>query len=100
MVIHASETLIVGSWVMRNGRVTSDAEEKRIDELIRGELQKLSIAPSGWEVLYWDPRDGRYWELFHPHSEMHGGGPRSLRVLDPEIVREKYGSQIDSQCSP
>jgi hypothetical protein len=97
MCIEANETLIVGSWVMMNGEMIADSVEQRIDELIQDRLQRVSSTSGGWEVLFKDPRDGRYWELFFPRSEMHGGGPKSLRVIDLEIAKEKYGGRIGSE---
>ena len=32
----------------------------------------------GWEKLYRDPQDGRYWLLTYPFGELQGGGPPSL----------------------
>lgn len=32
----------------------------------------------GWEKLYRDPGDGRYWLLTYPFGELQGGGPPSL----------------------
>ena len=91
MSINPNETLIVGSWVMAGGRMIADSEVQHIRTLVADELERVAIAPSGWESLYKNPRDGRYWEMFFPHSEMHGGDPEALRVVDLRSVQEKYG---------
>ena len=44
----------------------------------------------GWEVLYPEPRDGRFWELIYPHSQMQGGGPPRLHLLSSKEARAKY----------
>lgn len=59
--------------------------------LIANCLEELSTDYSGWETLYLDPHDGRYWELTHPYGEYHGGGPPRLTVISPEKAYEKYG---------
>lgn len=83
--------MIKGDWELVDGRMTSNATVMRIESLIKGELKKIAVTNGGWETLYQDPQDGRYWELFFPHSEMHGGGPPSLRVIDDQTAGPKYG---------
>lgn len=42
----------------------------------------------GWEKLYRDPEDSRYWLLTYPFGELQGGGPTSLicrQLSEPEI---------------
>jgi hypothetical protein len=95
MGIQPEETLIAGSWKMENGQMVSDSEERRIDHLVTNELERIATSASGWEVLYRDPADGRYWEMFSPRGEMHGGGPRSLRALDPKSIQDKFGISIN-----
>ena len=46
---------------------------------------------SVWDTLFRDPRDGRLWEKIYPMSEMHGGGPPTLRLLPESDVVQKYG---------
>lgn len=33
-------------------------------------MEKLGGTSGGWETLYRDRRDGRFWELFYPYSEV------------------------------
>jgi hypothetical protein len=47
-------------------------------------------ASGGWDVLYRDPRDGRFWELTYPHGDVQGGGPPRLHLLSVEELRGKY----------
>ena len=41
----------------------ADEVTKRIQQLVRDYLKKVATDRTGWEVLYRDPGDGRYWEL-------------------------------------
>jgi hypothetical protein len=68
----------------------SNTAVKRIRSLISDELTKIAVSSNGWETLYQDPRDGRYWELTFLHGEMHGGGPESLRLIDSHTAKQKY----------
>jgi hypothetical protein len=92
MNLKPDETDLVGKWVSDGDRVVSDPVETRITRLIEGQLEKIAIGPEsgGWEMLYRDPLDGRYWELTYPHSEWHGGGPRRLTIIDAQAATAKY----------
>jgi len=88
--LQPNEKEIVGSWVMDGGSVVLDDNCKRINNLISKVLLKIKISPDGWNTLFRDPNDGRYWELSYPQSELHGGGPPTLTYLDFEEVEKKY----------
>jgi hypothetical protein len=45
--------------------------------------------------LYRDPVTGRLWELTWPQSDLHGGGPPRLRLVQADEVRPKYGPITD-----
>ena len=70
--------------------MAADAAAARIDRLINGLLIKIGTDLSGWETLYRDPQDGRYWELTFPQSEMQGGGPPRLRHISDKEATQKY----------
>ena len=91
MPIDGNETLIEGNWEFVDGRMIPNSAVKRIRSLINDELTKIAVASSGWETLYRDPHDGRFWELTYLHGEMHGGGPESLRFIDVHGAEQKYG---------
>ena len=91
-MIGADETEIVGEWIVHEGRVQGDESCQRIHTLTKSYLEKLATDESGWETLYRDPGDGRLWEHTYPHSEWHGGGPPSLRVVDRVQAAKKYPS--------
>jgi len=80
-----------GAWKKVQGRVEADENCRRIGELTKRVLHEVARDASGWEILYLDPSDGRYWELTYPESSSHGGGPPKLKWLSQEDVRKKYG---------
>jgi hypothetical protein len=90
MMIDSNETRITAKWIVVDGRVRSDESEKRIHALIATYLQEIGKDGSGWEKLYRDPADGRYWELTFPQSELQAGGPPELRCIDESNALAKY----------
>ena len=91
MKLRPDDRVLTGAWVMSGSRVVGDATCQRIDALIDSHLQKLGVDATGWETIYSDPDDNRLWEHTYPHSEMHGGGPPELRVIDRKTACGKYG---------
>jgi Immunity protein 27 len=80
-----------GDWLVQKDRsVVGDATEQRIEWLATEKLERVANDWSGWEILYRDLRDGRFWELTYPQGEMHGGGPRRLHVLSHDEAAAKY----------
>ncbi len=75
------EDILNGRWVLVGQSVERDETARRIDWLIEQSLVLVSTDESGWVKTYRDPRDGRYWELTYPQSEMQGGGPPQLRHI-------------------
>ena len=75
---------------MKDGHVRSDAACHRIEALIQTELVFIGTDQSGWESLYRDENDGRYWERTFPHGELQAGGPPMLRVTSFKDAAEKY----------
>ena len=90
MKLKPEETDLLGKWEDVGGNVVADAISKRIETLIEQHLDKITIDASGWDSLYKDPDDGRYWELTYPESSWHGGGPPRLTYLSREQARAKY----------
>ncbi len=91
MPIDPHETSIRGDSQFMGGRMVADPSALRIRALIDTELEKIGSTSGGWETLYRDRRDGRFWELFYPDSQMEGGGPESLRSIDNTEAAHKYG---------
>jgi hypothetical protein len=91
-MIGPEETDLDGRWEVTGDRARANATSKRIWKLTSGYLQEIASDWSGWETLYRDPQDGRYWELTYPQSEYHGGGPPRLTHISEEAARAKYGT--------
>jgi len=94
MTIRPEEIEIMGRWLSRGGRISADANCSRIDTLVATHLREVARDPSGWDVLYIDPLDLRYWELVYLESDLQGGGPPTLRQLSAELARGKYGIDV------
>lgn len=90
MQIGPDETLIIGRWTTSDGRAVGDQRCQRIEALIQSHLVVVGRDGSGWDILYRDPKDGRFWELTYPQSEMQGGGPPQLRCVEASAVAMKY----------
>jgi Immunity protein 27 len=93
--LRPDETDLLGKWQIVGGEVVADDTCKRIQHLISSYLIQAAIDKSGWEKLFKDPQDGRYWELTYPQGEMHGGGPPRLTCLSLEQAKSKYGDSIN-----
>ena len=72
------ETQIVGAWLLVDGQMVCDETCERIQYLIENRLEELGKDLSGWQTLFRDPNDGRFWKRNYLHGEMLGGGPPSL----------------------
>lgn len=92
--LQPNETDLLGDWVVRGAQVEGDETCQRIKWLVDEKLQEVTTDASGWDILYRDPADGRYWELTYPLSHMHGGGPPRLTNLPSEQAKSKYGDAI------
>jgi hypothetical protein len=90
MSIDPNEVEIIGRWININGMMTEDGASLRIRLLLQTELQHVATSKDGWEKLYQDPRDSRYWELTFPHGAMQGGGPLVLSLVSSETAQDKY----------
>jgi len=88
--LSTSETLIEGKWVTSGSEVIKDSSCERIEWLISTILKSISTDESGWETLFQDPKDKRLWVLFYPQSELHGGGPPSLRLISEKEAKLKF----------
>ena len=85
-----SETLIVGKWIVEEDQAKSNAEARRIEELVDRYLQPVAASDDGWSRLYRDPNDGRLWELTYPESADHGGGAPNLRQVTSDDAAGRY----------
>jgi hypothetical protein len=94
--LSSQEAELVGKWVVENGQVRADDVCERIEWLTSQHLRKIAISKQsgGWETLFQDADDGRYWERTYPQSQMHGGGPPALKCLSREQAKIKYGNEV------
>ena len=94
MEIRSDENALIGKWTMHGTQVSLDEVSLRISQLIEKHLVKVGTDPSGWNVLFKDPKDGRFWELSYPESHLQGGGPPALRHLPEADVKANYKTVI------
>jgi hypothetical protein len=92
MHIEPNESDLKGQWLLVDGKLVKDEVSKRIEALVEKYLTRVRADKSGWNTLFRDPSDGRFWELTYSNSEMHGGGPPRLSAIDKSLVAEKYGA--------
>jgi hypothetical protein len=97
--ISPEETELLGS-AARDGKMSIDREAcSRINWLVSEVLTNAGVGKDsgGWERLYRDPADGRYWLLTYPHGEMQGGGPPALKnlSLSEREVKDKFFSPAE-----
>ena len=90
MEMDKNETEIISQWIFDGYHMQADENGKRIDWLIHHCLKKIALDYSGWEILYQDPADKRYWELTYPKGEMQGGGPPMLALISEHEMLKKY----------
>jgi hypothetical protein len=90
MKLLPTEACLTGKWALENGSLVADEVCARIEDLTRSYLRELARDASGWDTLYMDPNDGRFWERIYPEGHQ-GGGPPELRHLASGLAKEKYG---------
>jgi Immunity protein 27 len=79
--------------VLLDDKVVADGTWQRIGWFIQHYLLKVAGSTGGWEALYRDPNDGRYWERTFPQSETHGGGAPSLNTITVGEAEKNYGAR-------
>ena len=90
MKLKPNEIELRGNWEFVGNSMKADNISERIENLISSYLIEISEDESGWNKLYQDPEDERYWELSYPESEMHSGGAPLLKNLSLHEAKEKY----------
>ena len=85
-----SETVLHGNRIMKGGTIVADDVSKRIEYLTQNILKHVSTSDDGWDKLYFDEADSRYWELIYLDSESHGGGTSTLQSISKDKVVKKY----------
>lgn len=90
MKLKPEETILKGDWKLVGGSVEADSVNERIEWLITECLIEINEDESGWNKLYQDPNDNRYWELTYPESEIYGGGAPQLENISIQEAEKKY----------
>ena len=97
--LQPQETELVGEWISGPAGVKGNEACDRIEWLVSGVLRYVGVdeKSGGWDKLYTDPDDGRYWLLTYPMSHVHGGGPPKLTCLrlSESEVKEKFVSAAE-----
>lgn len=68
-------------WSFENGEVVNRGDGAAINDLLATKLEKIGTHDEGWTTIYRHRETQQVWELSYPQSEMHGGGPRRLRLI-------------------
>nr|WP_315232808.1 Imm27 family immunity protein [uncultured Flavobacterium sp.] len=89
--LNTEETILIGSWKKNGDKVVGDEICERIEKLKSNYLRKVSVNKTGWEILYQDPNNNRYWLLDYPNCEWQGGGPPTLKIITATEIYEKFG---------
>jgi len=90
MKLTQKEYLLKGRWIINGKSLEADSVCVRIEWLTSNYLVEVAADESGWNKLYQDPQDKRYWELSYPESEMHGGGPPQLLNISLKQAKSKF----------
>lgn len=88
--LQPSETELVGKWLATTEGAVGDEVTKRIRALVENQLAFVADSSDGWDRLYRDPGDGRYWEETYPEGGLQGGGPPRLATVDVEEAKARY----------
>lgn len=90
------EVELVGAWIKGPSGIQGDGTCQRIRWLVSEVLKIVGIEKNsgGWETLYQDPADKRYWLLWYPQGENQGGGPPALKHLSltTEELKKRFVS--------
>lgn len=82
------ETELKAAWATNQGKIRLDEVGERIEWLIQNYFVKIGTINSGWDTVFQDPDDDRYWELIYPQSHLQDGGPALLRCIRAENVND------------
>ena len=88
--LEKEEILLKGEITKLLNSIEYDDVSNRIFSLIKNYLIEVKVDSSGWNRLFIDPKDGRYWELFYSNGELQGGGAPTLKYLLREEAIIKY----------
>ena len=84
------ETVLSGHWISKDGAIVADDISKRIEYLTQNVLKQIATSDDGWDKLFLDEVDSRYWELLYVNSDLHGAGAPVLQCISKTDVVKKY----------
>jgi hypothetical protein len=76
-----SPTELNDIWLFENGRMVERGDSAIITRMLEHELESVRTEDGGWTTIYRHRDTSELWELSCPLSEIHGAGPRRLRLL-------------------
>jgi len=88
-ILTSNETKLEGEWETIDDQIISNEACGRIEWLVSDILDLIKVNRDTWEKLFQDPKDKRYWLLYYPYSEFHGGGPPSLMEINYEDAMQR-----------
>jgi hypothetical protein len=68
-------------WYSEDGKPNARGDAAAIDEMLATKLEEVRTDSAGWVVIFRHRDTNKLWELSYPQSELHGGGPRRLRLI-------------------
>ena len=89
-LLSKDETEVIGSWISENNKIKADEICDRIEWLVENHLTKLAVSEDGWDALYKDPIDSRFWMHRYPKSHLLGGGPPALTCISEAAAKERF----------
>lgn len=96
-LIESDRTEYIGGRYFKDGVMYADEITEFIHRETACHLDQLGADETGWNLLYRDRRDSRYWEMTYPKSYLQGAGPPALRLLTLEEVKARFGHLLREQ---
>ena len=61
-----------------------------LEDFVSTKCKKVAVSKSGWDTLYIEKENGRYWIKSYPNSALHGGGQPILSKIDKALAKEQF----------
>ena len=91
----ASSDSLLGSWVVKDSKVVTDAVGQEIEDRLRKYSRLAKSKDGDWAILYIDRELNEFWELTYPQSHLHGGGPKALSRITEEEANLRYDFSLN-----
>jgi len=76
-----SSTELNDIFAIEGGNVVIRGDAGIIDDMLQNKLEKVRSDERGWTTVCRHRDTNELWELSYPQSDLHGGGPRRLRMI-------------------